>query len=378
MLIIKNVQGTENALKTIDDLTLTQTLGSIDQLTFNFIDNADNKVASELVTPRSIVTVPENNQQYIITTPTITPLGRYRQYSVTALHVGQTLHDRYIGKTLTKTQSLDDCMKFITQGTKFTYVIHDKFSNYTFSEEFGNARGDDLLTTLASDFGFEYYFDNFEIHIYKTIGKENAFLFVDGANVSKITDTEDYSNFSTHIKGTGKTTDDSDGKKSSTITAEYTSPLSDKFGIIDADPVSDERFTTSASLQDYLKKQIKDYPEVQYTIEWADFSKNAKYHNLNDIKVGNSGYLRDRYGVDVSVRITELVYNPQSSTVTPQITFGNKLFNLTTWSKAITKANKDNSKLSNKFKQDLTTVESIANSAYDSRLFGKVVGESEY
>ncbi len=376
MLIIKNVQGTENALKTIDDLTLTQTLGSIDQLTFNFIDNSDNKVASELVMPRSIVTVPENNQQYMITTPTITPLGRYRQYAVTALHVGQTLHDRYIDKTLTKTQSLDNCMKFITQGTKFTYVIHDKFSNYAFSEEFGNARGDDLLTTLASDFGFEYYFDNFEIHVYKTIGKDNSFLFVDGANVSKITDTEDYSNFSTHIKGTGKTADDD--KKSTTVTAEYTSPLADKFGIIDADPVSDERFTTSASLQDYLKTQIKDYPEVQYTIEWADFSKNAKYHDLNDIKVGNSGYLRDRYGVDVSVRITELVYNPQSSTVTPQITFGNKLFNLTTWSKAITKANKDNSKFSNKFKQDLTAVESMANSAYDSRLFGKVVGESEY
>lgn len=378
MLIIKNVQGTENALKTIDDLTLTQTLGAIDQLTFNFIDNADNKVASELVMPRSIVTVPENNQQYMINTPTITPLGQYRQYAVTALHVGQTLHDQYIDKTLTKTQSLDDCMKFITQGTKFTYEIHDTFSNYEFSEEFGNARGDDLLTTLASDFGFEYYFDNFKINIYKTIGKNDAFLFVDGANVSKITDTEDYSNFSTHIKGTGKTTDDSDGKKSSTITAEYTSPLADKFGIIDADPVSDERFTTSASLQDYLKKQIKDYPEVQYTIEWADFSKNAKYHNLNDIKVGNSGYLKDRYGIDVSVRITELVYNPQSSTVTPQITFGNKLFNLTTWSKNITKANKDNSKLSDKFKQDLTAVESIANSAYDSRLFGEVVGTSEY
>lgn len=378
MLIIKNVQGTENALKTIDDLTLTQTLGAIDQLTFNFIDNADNKVASELVMPRSIVTVPENNQQYIITTPTITPLGRYRQYAVTALHVGQTLHDRYVDKTLTKTQSLDACMKFITQGTKFTYEIHDKFSNYAFSEEFGNARGDDLLTTLASDFDFEYYFDNFKIHIYKTIGKDNSFLFVDGSNVSKITDTEDYSNFSTHIKGTGKTTDDSDGKKSSTITAEYISPLADKFGIIDADSVSDERFTSSASLKDYLKKQIKDYPEVQYTIEWADFSNNAKYHNLNDIKVGNSGYLRDRYGIDVSVRITELVYNPQSSTVTPQITFGNKLFNLTTWSKAITKSNKDNAKFSNKFKQDLTAVESIANSAYDSRLFGEVVGHSEY
>lgn len=378
MLIIKNVQGTENALKTIDDLTLTQTLGAIDQLTFNFIDNSDNKVASELVMPRSIVTVPENNQQYMITTPTITPLGRYRQYVVTALHVGQTLHDRYIDKTLTKTQSLDACMKFITQGTKFTYEIHDKFSNYAFSEEFGNARGDDLLTTLANDFGFEYYFDNFKINIYKTIGKNDAFLFVDGANVSKITDTEDYSNFSTHIKGTGKTTDDSDGKKSSAITAEYTSPLADKFGTIDADPVSDERFTSSSTLQDYLKKQIKDYPEVQYTIEWADFSKNAKYHDLNDIKVGNSGYLKDRYGIDVSVRITELVYNPQSSTVTPQITFGNKLFNFTTWSKAITKANKDNSKFSDKFKQDLTNVQSIANSAYDSRLFGKVVGESEY
>lgn len=73
-----------------------------------------------------------------------------------------------------------------------------------------------------------------------------------------------------------------------------------------------------------------------------------------------------------------MVYNPQSSTVTPQITFGNKLFSLTTWSKAITKANKDNSKFSNKFKDDLTAVESMANSAYDSRLFGEVVGESEY
>jgi hypothetical protein len=375
MLIIKNVQGTENALKTIDDLTLTQTLGAIDQLTFNFIDNADNKIASELVMPRSIVTVPENNQQYMITTPTITPLGRYRQYAVTALHVGQTLHDRYIDKKLTKTQSLDACMKFITQGTEFTYVIHDKFSNYAFSEEFGNARGDDLLTTLASDFGFEYYFDNFKIHIYKTIGKDNSFLFVDGANVSKITDTEDYSNFSTHIKGTGKTSDD---KKSSTVTAEYTSPLADKFGIIDADPISDERFTTTASLQDYLKTQIKDYPEVQYTIEWADFSKNAKYHDLNDVKVGNSGYLKDRYGIDVSVRITELVFNPQSNTVTPQITFGNKLFELTTWSKAITKANKDNSKFADTFRQDLSAVETTANSAYDSRLFGEVVGHSEY
>ncbi|PEO30900.1 hypothetical protein [Bacillus toyonensis] len=60
--------------------------------------------------------------------------------------------------------------------------------------------------------------------------------------------------FATRIMGIGKKSED--GKRA--IVAEYISPLAEVYGIIDATPVIDERFTTQESLLEHIKSVLKE------------------------------------------------------------------------------------------------------------------------
>lgn len=118
-----------------------------------------------------------------------------------------------------------------------------------------------------------------------------------------------------------------DKKSSEAPTAEYISPLAKdaNWGIIDAEPIQDDRFTDTKALADYIKSKIHDFPDVQYTMDWANFSKGAPLADFNDIQAGNYGWLRDRFGLDVEVRITGVVSYPQEPEQVPQLTFGTKM-----------------------------------------------------
>lgn len=60
--------------------------------------------------------------------------------------------------------------------------------------------------------------------------------------------------FATRIMGIGKKSED--GKRA--IVAEYISPLAEMYGIIDAVPVIDERFTNQESLLEHIKSVFKE------------------------------------------------------------------------------------------------------------------------
>lgn len=117
-----------------------------------------------------------------------------------------------------------------------------------------------------------------------------------------------------------------------TCEADYISPLVDK-GVAkrwDA-PYSSDTITDEQTLINALKAKLHDYPDVQYTMGWVDFKSKALGFN-NDIKVGNTGWIRDRYGTDVSVRIqsfTRYLDNQVGNNST--ITFGNKIFDASIW-----------------------------------------------
>lgn len=245
-------------------------------------------------------------------------------------------------------------MDLITKNTQFTYVIDGSFANYAFSENFGKGFADELLMqNLAGDFGFEYYFDNYVIHIAKKIGKSNAFVFVDNVNCSKISENSSYENITTHITGEGKL----DDKDNPVVTAEYTSPNADVWGIIDAEPQQYDNITDKNTLLAKLKAAITDYPDIQYTMEYVDFKKQIDGFNPKDIMVGNSGWLRDRFGIDVEVRINSMTKYPQEKRSDETITFGNKLFDPIVWETATHKAYESNVKLAKELKQDLITLD---------------------
>lgn len=367
MLQLKNINGDETGISAYN-IAVTDTLGSLSTLSFNFIADAKNQVGADMMIPRTIITEPNTGQQFRLLTSNPTPNSKYRVYAVTANHIGQDLHDKFIEKKLTATQSLKACLDLLVEGTRFSYKITGNFKNYSFSEGFGGDYADTLLSNLASDFGFEYYFGNYTITIAKSIGKTGAFLFVDGANVNKISVTEDYSTITTYMKGYAGKPDDNEKYP---ISAEYTSPLASKWGKIWGDIYTNENMNKPA-LVNALKSKVHDYPDVQYTLGYVDFRRNLTGFK-NDTSVGNSGFLRDRYGIDVSVRIQSRTIYPQDTRNSGAITFGNTTYDPVVLQNQIRKAYKNNLKLGERIFTSNTVVASQAGKAYDARLGGTAV-----
>lgn len=318
MLYLRDVLGHEAPVKPTT-ATLTETVNQVAKVDLSFFDNDSNSTAAAMLQPRTILVNSETGEQYRIQTVSGTNVGNHRSCKATFLGVLHDWNDHHIDGVLTGTQSLDACMQLITANTGVTYTIHDSFSNYAFSENFGNGKGFDLfLNTLMSDFGFEWTSNNQHVDIYKEVGKRGAFVWLDKLDLSSMSDQSDYTQIATHIKGTGKM----DDNQHPLATAEYTSPNASRWGVIDADPVSDERFTDNGSLLNYLKTKLQDHPKIQRTANLNEFEQNSPRGKLNDGTVGNYGYIRDRNGVDVETRISEKVTD-WINTVSTSITFGN-------------------------------------------------------
>ena len=535
MLFVQNVNGDQTAFKA-DNVQITDTLGQYPTLSFTFVETPENEVAAQMMIPFTIIEVPENKQRYRIVTNNPVSLGKYKQYSVTAIHIAKDLHNKYVDERLENTQSLKACLDLLIKNTQIKYVLHDNFDNYAFSEGFGGGYADDLLMqNLASDFGFEFYFDNYTIHIQKKLGTKESFLFIDNANVSKISYNEDYSTITTYIKGQAKpivqeTTDETSGSSNSggswgwpfpsvgegsfslgqrfgydggfrpnsfhdgldfgsvdhpgsevhavhggkviiksymgglenyvvvhsddgynivyqeafssmsnikvnvgdvvntgdvigyrntdhlhigitkvdfntavgksftndgtwlnpqeiirngiannnsdsdvveqptetvdedkpteyEIHSEYVSPLVEKahWPKVEAEPITDDNITDENTLINKLKASIHDYPDIEYTLDYANFKYNSVKFN-NDIKVGNYGWLRDRFGIDVEVRINSYTWYPQNKQA-DTVTFGNKRFDPVEWQVRNQKAFERNKKLGETLRKQIVKVQ---------------------
>ncbi|MBQ0836106.1 phage tail protein [Lactiplantibacillus pentosus] len=351
MFYLRDVLGNE-APVIASAATLTRTVNQVDQLDVTFTNGGTNSVAASMLQPRTLLVDNESGESYRIQTSNGSNIGSHRSMRATFLAVIHDLNDHYVEGKLTKTQSLDNCMKLITDGTGFTYTIHDSFSNYSFSEDFGAGAAFDLfLNTLMSDFNFEWTSTGKHIDIYKTVGKRNAFVWLDSLNLSSLTDESDYTTVATHIKGTGKL----DDKEKPLATAEYTSPNAKTWGVIDAEPVSDERFTNSDTLLTYLKSKLQDVPLIQRTATLNNFQMNALPGAVNDSTVGNYGYIRDRHGVDVETRISETVIDLVNP-VTTSVTFGNMTKSFTQITAGLQTAHSDSGKQISQLKAGLDSV----------------------
>lgn len=535
MLFVQNVNGDQTAFKA-DNVQITDTLGQYPTLSFTFVETPENEVAAQMMIPFTIIEVPENKQRYRIVTNNPVSLGKVKQYSVTAIHIAKDLHNKYVDERLENTQSLKTCLDLLIKDTQIRYILHDNFDNYAFSEGFGGGYADDLLMqNLASDFGFEFYFDNYTIHIQKKLGTKESFLFIDNANVSKISYNEDYSTITTYIKGQAKpivqeTSDETSSGSSSggswgwpfpsvgegsfmqaqrfgydggfrpnsfhdgldfgsvdhpgsevhavhggkviiksymgglgnyvvihsddgynivyqeafssmsnirvnvgdvvktgdiigyrntdhlhigitkvdfntavgksftndgtwlnpqeiirngiannnsdsdvveqptetvdenkpteyEIHSEYVSPLVEKahWPKVEAEPITDDNITDENTLINKLKASIHDYPDIEYTLDYANFKHNSVKFN-NDIKIGNYGWLRDRFGIDVEVRINSYTWYPQNKQA-DTVTFGNKRFDPVEWQVRNQKAFERNKKLGEILKNQISKVQ---------------------
>ncbi|MCG0677943.1 hypothetical protein IMAU80009_02616 [Lactiplantibacillus plantarum] len=352
MFYLRDVTGNELPVIPIS-AQLTETVNQVAQLELTFINTGTNASAVGMLQPRTLLLDSDSGEAYRIQTMNGSNIGGSRNVKATFLGAVHDLNDHYVEKSIKGSQSLDSCMQLITEGTGFTYTIHDDFNHYDFSEDFGTGLAFDLfLNTLMSDFNFEWTSTDKHIDIYKQVGKRDAFVWLDGLNLSSLTDESDYTTIATHIKGTGKL----DDKEKPLATAEYTSPNATTWGVIDAEPISDERFTNSDSLLAYLKSKLQDVPLIQRTATLNDFKTNSVSGMINNSEVGNYGYIRDRNGVDVETRISETVIDLVNPATT-SVTFGNMTKSFTQITAGLQTAHSDSGKQIAQLKAGLDAVD---------------------
>lgn len=320
MLIITDYTGASEALK-VTDLQLTLQLGQAAQLDFTTWNDESNLTGYAMLSPRALIEEPDTGMLFRLSENDASTSGQYYSRSVTCLSVLQDLNDVYVRNTLKGKQSLKACLDLIVKGTKFTYTIHDAINDHNFGDdEFGNGRGLDLfLNTLVADYGFEWTNTNYHIDIYKTIGKQDAFVFVDGDDVTSVAETNDYTTITTKIHGEGK----HDDKDKPACTYDYVSPNAKLYGEIAADDYQSDSITNVDELKKILPGKLQDYPKVQYTANLNTFKESSPIGAKNDDSIGNYGYLRTRNGVDVKTRIAAKTLYLQSNHNISTVTFGN-------------------------------------------------------
>lgn len=141
MISIKNVAGKVAIVKG-QDVQVTSTLGSLDTLNFNFYNLHTNKIDGDVLSPFSVINVPESGEDYLLLTYNTDDIGNYIQYSVSAIQIAKRFHYHYIkdkigveittskdnsGSTDTSTTSkpvkLKEALSFLFKGSGFDVVI---------------------------------------------------------------------------------------------------------------------------------------------------------------------------------------------------------------------------------------------------------------
>lgn len=356
MISIKNAAG-QVAIVKGQDVQVTSTLGSLDTLSFNFYNLRTNKVDGDVLSPFSVINVPEKGEDYVLQTYNTDDIGNYMQYSVSAIQIARMFHYHYVKdkigvetttaksgdstdtSTTSKPVKIKDALNFLFKDSGFEVVIGadvNQNSVKTFSDGLGGGYADELLQTAATSYGIEYYWKNKTCYVAKEIGGKDKFVFIDNVNCTKISVQEDDTAITTRATGTiNITKQNGDNSSVSSLTSTYTSPLVKEKGwpIIDATPYTED-FTDDGKsfvmsqqlLDDKVKKLVHDYPSIQYTVDGANFKKFAKY--LHSVKIGDYGYLRTRQGIDVETRVQSITSYPQDDSKGDTVTFGNLAFNI--------------------------------------------------
>lgn len=325
MLIVQDIQGHQQPLM-VHSLHITKQLNTLTQIEFSTVNTDDNLTAFEMIQPRSIFIDPVDGEIYRISQKNGQELGDLYQLQITALQILTDLSDKYIKDVMYNTQSLESVMSFITKDTRFSYSLHGNFANHDFGSKgsdggspFGNALAYDLfINSVVKDYNVEWSCHGYHIDLYNQIGSENQFVCVDKDDVYALQETADFTTLKTQIYGIGKTDDNGNP----TVSTTYTSPNSKQFGIIQASPYSDDRCNDVNTLTNELKKQLQDYPLVQYQTNVNKFKEYADGLS-NNYEIGNYGIVRSRWGIDITTRISKLDIYRDTPETADVITFGN-------------------------------------------------------
>ncbi|MDP1392031.1 phage tail protein [Lysinibacillus capsici] len=153
-------------------------------------------------------------------------------------------------------KTLNEFATFALRDTDWTFT--SDFNEDGFIDAFGNGNIVKLVNQICEAFECEYEItSNSNIHFSKMLGPDNDFVYQYGDNIVELSKSVNTDNLRTRISAKGK----------DNLVIRYTSPQAAKWGIRDADDLSDERFSDSEKLMDKARKSLKDQPEISIELD---------------------------------------------------------------------------------------------------------------
>lgn len=177
-----------------------------------------------------------------------------------------------------------DALNFVFGGTDYSYTINGTFYAQEF-ENLGNTNRLALLSTIVNRYKAEFIVVNNNAYFYEKAGTETDIAFRYAQNITALDISFDSKDLATVISGTGANIGTEESPKY--ITATYRSPNVEKFGVIEADPIHDERFKSVETLTNYLKENLQDEPIISLRVSIAILEEQG----IEELDEGDYVYL---------------------------------------------------------------------------------------
>lgn len=313
-MIITNLTGETELLTDYTSLKRTRKVNGDYSLSFVILKTEKNAHSYPLVEEESIVEY--DGQQYRIKDVTEVLAGITPIKTVQASHIFFDLVDTYKYDYLWNTQNIQACLNFALAGTGYTFEVIDSFPSSIF-EKFGEDNSLSLVQKALNVFGAEVQINNKHLKFYRQIGSDTDTQIRYNYNVKTLEKYVNTNNLSTRIRGFGK----KDENENYIVTAEYISPNAVIYGIRDANPIYDERYTIYEELLERIKSEIIDEPQVSFKVDALELKKiGVLTEQLNE---GDRVFvIYEPLGIDLMSRVLEIVDYPESSNPA-EYTFGN-------------------------------------------------------
>ncbi|UTG84536.1 phage tail protein [Bacillus paranthracis] len=326
VLPITDINGNTEALTGFKGLKRVRKLNGERTLSFAVVPLESNEHTYGMVQEESRVMF--DYETYVIKQVIERKVGNKYIKQCEAIHefyvdfMGSYMYEEYSG-----TYSLSQLLDLIFKGTKYKYssntyepggggeVLNEKKSVQGFGKSNRLALFYQALERWGASFEFLFDFLAKSKYIYVTSkpGRDRGFQLRYNHNIKAIERNIDSKGLTTYIRGTGKG-----------ITAEYRSPNADKFGVIHAEPFSDDRFTVMDNLVEKLKSLVSDVPFVSITVDFIDMRKQG--YPSETPNEGDKVYLiYEPIGIDIITNIVDITedYNMSLELVKTNVTIAN-------------------------------------------------------
>ena len=167
--------------------------------------------------------------------------------------------------------TFEEYLHFIFDGSGYSF--RNEVKRYAFEKQsFGYKNRLSLFNDVVKQAGVEFVVYGRVVRILDRSGSDLTTVVRKNFNMNELKIEKNIKDFATFQAGFGAWNDKDDHSKGR-LSVNYRSPLADEYGLIETDPLVDERYTDRESLLNKLKSNVDSSYEISVQIDMEDLTK---------------------------------------------------------------------------------------------------------